>query len=182
MPLELIRQDITQMQTDAIVNAANSRLQRGGGVCGAIFSHADGQKLQAACDAIGYCAPGDAVLTPSFGLPARYVIHAVGPVWKDGLHGEAETLASCYTRSLTLAREHGLSSIAFPLISSGIFGFPPRKALSVAISAISDWLMASDGDMLVYFALKFFFKFGFYFTWQKTIRIIKYYARNILTR
>jgi len=153
MPLELIRSDITAMRTDAIVNAANSRLQRGGGVCGAIFARSDGTALQAACDQIGHCSVGDAVLTPSFGLPAPYVIHAVGPVWQGGAHREEELLRSAYTRSLDVAQAHGLHSVAFPLISSGIYGYPKQQALSVAISAVGDWLMAASGDMQVYLVL-----------------------------
>ena len=111
MPLELIRNDITVMRVGAIVNAANSRLQRGGGVCGAIFARPDGAALQAACDRIGHCSVGDAVITPSFGLPAPFVIHAVGPVWQGGGQREEELLRSAYTLSLDLARDRGLESI-----------------------------------------------------------------------
>ena len=153
MPLELIRSDITLMQTDAVVNAANSRLQRGGGVCGAIFARADSEALQAACNQIGFCPTGEAVITPSFGLNAPFVIHAVGPVWQDGKHREAELLRSAYTCSLDVARENDLHSIAFPLISSGIYGFPKQQALSIAVSAIGDWLMASSAEMQVYLVL-----------------------------
>lgn len=150
MPLEFVRNDITLMNTDAVVNAANSRLQRGGGVCGAIFAAADGRRLQEACDRIGFCRTGSAVLTPSCGLTAPYVIHAVGPVWEDGSHGEGLLLRSAYMCSLDVARENNLHSIAFPLISSGIYGFPKQEALSVAVNAISDWLKRSDSDMQVY--------------------------------
>lgn len=153
MPFELIRSDITTMRVDAVVNAANSRLQRGGGVCGTIFSKADGAQLQAACNEIGFCAVGDAVLTPSFGLPAPYVIHAVGPIWQGGAHREEELLRSAYAKSLDAARKHGLRSIAFPLISSGICGYPKRQALSVAVSAIGDWLMKEEYDMQAYLVL-----------------------------
>ena len=153
MPLELIRSDITLMQTDAIVNAANSRLQRGGGVCGAIFALADGEALQAACNQIGGCPVGGAVITPSFGLNAPFVIHAVGPVWQGGAHREAELLRSAYARSLDVARDHELHSIAFPLISSGIYGFPRQQALSIAVSSIGDWLMESSAEMQVYLVL-----------------------------
>ena len=153
MPLELIRSDITLMQTDAIVNAANSRLQRGGGVCGAIFARADGEALQAACDEIGFCPTGEAVITPSFGLNAPFVIHAVGPIWQGGTHREAELLRSAYTRSLDIALKNKLHSIAFPLISSGIYGFPKQQALSIAVSAIGDWLMESSTEMQVYLVL-----------------------------
>ena len=153
MPLELIRSDITLMQTDAIVNAANSRLQRGGGVCGAIFARANGEALQAACSEIGFCPTGSAVITPSFGLNAPFVIHAVGPVWQGGGCSEAELLRSAYTRSLDVARENSLHSVAFPLISSGIYGFPKQQALSTAVSAIGDWLMNSNSEMQVYLVL-----------------------------
>lgn len=153
MPLELIRNDITLMDVDAVVNAANSRLQQGGGVCGALFARANAQKLQKACDAIGCCPPGQAVITKSYGLPARYIIHAVGPVYQDGRHGEEALLRACYVHSLELAQKHSLSSIAFPLISSGIYGYPRQQALSVAVSAIGQWLMESNTDMQVYLVL-----------------------------
>lgn len=153
MPLELIRNDITLMDVDAVVNATNSRLQQGGGVCGAIFSRADSRKLQKACDDIGFCPPGQAVLTESYGLRAPYIIHTVGPVYQDGLHGEENLLRSCYSRSLDLARSHSLSSVAFPLISSGIYGYPRAQALSTAVSAIGEWLMETDTDMQVYLVL-----------------------------
>ena len=113
--------DITTMQVDAIVNAANERLQRGGGVCGAIF-RAAGPRLDEACDAIGRCQTGDAVATPGFDLPARWIIHAVGPVWKGGRSGEAEQLASCYRRVIEVADEVDARSVAIPAISTGIYG------------------------------------------------------------
>ncbi len=151
MPLELVRNDIVNMQVDAVVNAANVRLKRGGGVCGAIFAAADGEKLQAACDKIGHCAVGDAVLTRSYGLRASHVIHAVGPVWQDGSQGEEALLRSAYTRALELAQANRLRSVAFPLISAGIYGMPRERAMSCAISAIGDFLMRED--MLVYLVL-----------------------------
>lgn len=153
MPLRLIQGDITFMQTDAIVNAANSRLQRGGGVCGAIFARADGEALQAACDEIGFCPTGEAVLTSSCGLNAPFVIHAVGPIWQGGNHQEAELLRSAYIHSLDAAERNLLHSIAFPLISSGIYGFPLQQAISIALSAIEDWLTAHSADMQVYLVL-----------------------------
>ena len=153
MPLELIRSDITLMRTDAVVNAANSRLQRGGGVCGAIFARADSEALQAACNEISFCPTGEAVITPSFGLNAPFVIHAVGPVWQGGNHNEDKLLCSAYTRALDVAHENNLHSIAFPLISSGIYGFPKQQALSIAVSAIGDWLMESSAEMQVYLVL-----------------------------
>lgn len=127
MPLEIVRNDITKMRVDAIVNAANSRLEQGGGVCGAIFSAAGADKLQRECKHIGHCDVGEAVITNGYDLPAKHVIHAVGPVWQGGHHNEEALLSSCYTNSLNLALKHGLASIAFPLISSGIFGYPNKK-------------------------------------------------------
>lgn len=148
MPLEIVRNDITKMHVDAIVNAANSRLQQGGGVCGAIFAAAGADKLQAECDRIGHCTVGSAAITGGYALPAKQVIHAVGPVWQDGTHNEEGLLSSCYTNSLNLALEYGLGSIAFPLISSGIFGYPKGEALRVAISAIGSFLLKHE--MMVY--------------------------------
>lgn len=144
MPLEIVRNDITKMQTDAIVNAANSALQQGGGVCGAIFSAAGATELQRECDAIGHCETGQVVMTKGYRLPTKHIIHAVGPIWRGGGHKEAELLASCYTHSLSLVREHGLESIAFPLISSGIYGYPKDQALRIAISAIRAFLLKHD--------------------------------------
>ncbi|MBQ8540389.1 MAG: macro domain-containing protein [Clostridia bacterium] len=144
MPFNIIRADITTLNTDAIVNAANNRLQEGGGVCGAIFSAASACELQKACDAIGYCPTGQAVITPGFNLSAKYVIHTVGPVYGVDINSES-LLYSCYKNSLTLAKENELSSIAFPVISSGIFGHPKQEALSIAQRAIKDFL--SDNDM-----------------------------------
>lgn len=140
MPFRMIRADITTLKCDAIVNAANSALKAGGGVCGAIFQRAGMEKLQAACQAIGHCDTGHAVVTPGFDLPAKYVIHAVGPVWHGGCQGEEALLRSCYTSALQLAAQMELSSIAFPLISAGIYGYPRGEALTVAVSAISDFL------------------------------------------
>ena len=151
MPFQMIRQDIVEMRVDAIVNAANTGLQAGGGVCGAIFRAAGHDRLQAACDAIGRCPVGGAVITPGFDLPAKYVIHAVGPIWQGGHMGEAEKLRACYTNALSVAREHGLESVAFPLISAGIYGYPKREAMSIAVSAIGDFLL--ENDMQVYLVI-----------------------------
>lgn len=148
MPLEIIRNDITKMQVDAIVNAANTNLQMGGGVCGAIFQAAGANEMQSACDEIGSCPTGHAVATQSFKLNARYVIHAVGPIWHGGLQGEELKLRSAYQASLQLANVLKCESIAFPLISSGIFRYPKDQALEIAISEISHFL--KQHEMLVY--------------------------------
>ncbi|MBB5181204.1 O-acetyl-ADP-ribose deacetylase (regulator of RNase III) [Planomicrobium koreense] len=148
MPLEIIRNDLTKMHVDAIVNAANSNLQMGGGVCGAIFQGAGASEMQAACKEFGDCPTGNAVATPAFNLQARYVIHAVGPVWQGGGQGEERLLRSAYSTSLNLAQELGCESIAFPLISSGIYGYPKDQALEIAISEIRRFLQ--DHEMLVY--------------------------------
>ncbi len=140
MPFEIVRNDIAKISADAIVNAANTQLLQGGGVCGAIFAAAGESKLQAACDAIGHCSVGHSVITPGFALPARYVIHTVGPVWQGGDHHEAALLKSCYRTALQLAVEHQLESIAFPLISAGIYGYPKAQALQIATQAIREFL------------------------------------------
>ncbi len=147
MPLEIVRNDITLMRVDAIVNAANEQLVQGGGVCGAIFAAAGAEKLTQACDEIGFCNTGAAVLTPGFALPATYIIHTVGPVWQGGNAGETELLASCYDHSLALANAHEMKSIAFPLISAGIYGFPKDVALRVAITQIKRFLEQSEMDV-----------------------------------
>ncbi len=139
---EVIVGDITVLRVDAIVNAANSALAPGGGVCGAIHRAAGDAEMAAACRALGGCAAGDARITPGFGLPARFVIHAVGPVYAGGGRGEAEALASAYRRSLEVAHEHGVESIAFPCISTGIYGYPREEAASMALREIRRWLGA----------------------------------------
>lgn len=154
MPLQLIRNDLTMLSTDAIVNAANEQLSPGGGVCGAIFQAAGYHKLHQACRAIGHCSTGRAVITPGFDLPAKYIIHAVGPVWRGGHHGEEALLASCYRSALELASQHELQSIAFPLISGGIYGYPHAEALRVAVKTIRDYLYSDTNDDLdVYLVL-----------------------------
>lgn len=130
---------ITELDVECIVNAANDRLQQGGGVCGAIFAAAGAFELQMACDRYGYCSTGDAVITPGFRLKAKHIIHAVGPIWVGGQNNEPELLYSCYERSLQLAKINGCHSIAFPLISSGIYGYPKNEAWEIAIRAITDF-------------------------------------------
>ena len=149
MPLEIVRDDITRMRVDAIVNAANERLSMGGGVCGAIFAAADAEQLSKACAKIGFCGTGDAVITRGFALPAKYIIHAVGPVWQGGHAGETGLLSACYDSALMLAHRRGLKSIAFPLISSGIYGFPKDVALRVASARIGTFLQAHEMDVFL---------------------------------
>lgn len=131
--------DITRLDVDAIVNAANERLLPGGGVCGAIH-RAAGPQLEAACRAIGHCSTGSAVITPGFALKARHVIHAVGPVWQGGGAGEEALLRGCYETSLALAAEAGTRAVAFPAISTGIFGYPLEAAARTAVAAVAGFL------------------------------------------
>lgn len=147
MPLALVQQDIVTLHADAIVNAANTDLRMGGGVCGAIFRAAGAAELQAACDRLAPIQTGEAVVTPGFQLPARFIIHTAGPVYRGGNHGEEELLRSCYLNSLKRAVERQCKSIAFPLISSGIYGYPKEEALKVAIRAILDFLGEHDLDV-----------------------------------
>ena len=132
--IEIQQADITRLEVDAIVNAANESLSDGAGVCGAIHSAA-GPELLAECLSLGGCATGDAKITGGYRLKARHVIHAVGPVWRGGDHGEADLLASCYARSIAIAEQQRLDSIAFPAISCGIYGFPIEQAASIAIES-----------------------------------------------
>ena len=148
MPFTIIRQDITRMQVDAIVNAANTDLAMGGGVCGAIFKAAGPAELQAACDKIAPIKTGGAAITPGFNLPAKFVIHAAGPVYRHwNAKQNEQLLRSAYTESLKLAHKHKCDSIAFLLISSGIYGYPKDEALRVATAAIKDFLLDHDMDV-----------------------------------
>ena len=151
MPLTIVRQDLAKMKVDAIVNAANTALQMGGGVCGAIFKAAGAHELKAACDKIAPIQTGDAVITPGFRLPTKFVIHTAGPVYRGGKNGEEEQLRLCYLNSLKRAVENKCKSIAFPLISSGIYGYPKDEALRVATGAIQDFLR--EHELEVYLAV-----------------------------
>jgi O-acetyl-ADP-ribose deacetylase len=141
--LEAARGDITAERVDAVVNAANRYLRGGGGVDGAIHRAAGSDRLQAACRALGECPPGQAVVTDGFDLPARFIIHTVGPVWRGGREGEADVLAACYRNALAAADEVGARSVAFPAISTGVYGYPPEEAAAVAVTTVG----AADTDV-----------------------------------
>ena len=141
--LQAVQGDITAERVDAVVNAANRRLLGGGGVDGAIHRAAGAERLQAACRAIGECPPGHAVVTDGFDLPARFIIHTVGPVWRGGTAGEPATLADCYRNALAVADEVGARSVAFPAISTGVYGYPLGQAAEIAVTTAR----AADTDV-----------------------------------
>ncbi len=151
MRIEVVQGDITVQVVDAIVNAANSALAGGGGVDGAIHRAAGSRDLHAACASLGGCEPGDAKATPGFALPARWIIHTVGPVWRGGHLGEPEVLASCYRRCLAIADELRAASVAFPAISTGIYGYPRVAAAEVAVATLRATPTAVEVARLVAF-------------------------------
>ncbi|MBA1443500.1 MAG: O-acetyl-ADP-ribose deacetylase [Chromatiales bacterium] len=137
--IRIVQGDITRLEVDAVVNAANSTLLGGGGVDGAIH-RAAGPDLLAACRSLGGCPAGEARITPGFRLPAKWVIHTVGPVWQGGERGESALLTSCYRESLAVAKAHGAATIAFPAISTGVYGYPKQQAAAIALAAMREWV------------------------------------------
>ena len=173
MPFEMVRNDITKMKVDAIVNAANRSLLGGGGVDGAIH-RAAGPELLKECRTLGGCEIGEAKLTRGYRLPARYVIHTVGPVWHGGAHGEREQLAACYRNALALALRHDCESVAFPLISAGTYGYPKDQAMSVAMECITDFLL--EHDMTIYLVV---FGRTEFLTGKKLFRDVQEYIDDV---
>ena len=163
--MEAVQGDITKMKVDAIVNAANSSLLGGGGVDGAIH-RAAGPELVAECATLGGCATGEAKITRGYNLPAKYVIHTVGPVWRGGAHDEDELLANCYRNSLRIAAEQGLKTIAFPAISTGVYRFPPEGACRIAVETVREFLTEHPAIEKVSFVCFDTLTFGLY---KKTV-------------
>ena len=153
MSLSIIKTDITTMAVDAIVNASNAGLQMGGGVCGAIFRAAGPQKLQEACNKLAPIKTGEAVITNGFDAKAKFIIHTAGPIYDPTDKQQAEQLSNCYSNSLKLAAQNNLKSIAFPLISAGIYGYPLNEAIQIAIDSINGFLQKENSQMTVYLAV-----------------------------
>ena len=173
MPFEIVRNDITKMHVDAIVNAANRSLLGGGGVDGAIH-RAAGPDLLAECRTLGGCETGKAKITKGYRLPAKYVIHTVGPIWHGGTHGEKELLSSCYRNSLELAFSHNCETVAFPMISAGAYGYPKDQAMAVAMDAITKFLF--EHDMMVYLVV---FGHTEFLTGKKLFRDVQEYIDDV---
>ncbi|MDK7722934.1 macro domain-containing protein [Peptoniphilus lacrimalis] len=149
MSLNIKLENLVKMDVDAIVNAANKELLPGGGVCGAIFQGAKSKSLEMDCNKLGPIKTGQAVITGAYNLPSKYIIHAVGPIYRDGLSGEEEFLRNAYINSLKLAKKHSIKSIAFPLISAGIYGYPLKEACKIAVDTIREFLKKEDMDVTI---------------------------------